>query len=423
MKRPRNTTEVLDWEELELAPNTLGAFSFLRPQSAVINIQDHRSLERAHVTYAHPPVKTSTVDITAPVDVQASQSDSSARKRQYRIHKCQSVQDAHSTGENQLHAALWRAGIADPPTARDPETKRVTMGWKRMASLARMSDKAAKRNLTYLIDKLAVDLIRPENSATRTGRTYLVYSFLAILKRRTDAGMLYVVRDKGVRFLTGAEAELLGVEFTQTSTEHKTSTVDKTCTVDKPTTDTVDKQSTGTVDITSLDTVDKTTTPLRSLLRTKERETTTTDVELASIVQALSHYGVADEAAARQIVRDSRKNCKDAQAAEIVAVIHLKAPAIIGSRFITNPLGMLIRGVPKCFEGSGIEVLREHRAAEKQRDEQRKLESDRQHQEFRRWVQNDRLKYEAILADPGSIDAEQKRAVRELARLESFREG
>lgn len=63
-----------------------------------------------------------------------------------------------------------------------------------------MSDKAAKRNLTYLIEKLAVEVISPENSATRTGRTYRIYSYAAILKRRKNAAMLYVVRDKGVRF-------------------------------------------------------------------------------------------------------------------------------------------------------------------------------------------------------------------------------
>ena len=417
----------LDSKELERTPKTHDAFSLPRPQNAVINIQDYRQSDLPGSATTDLLHKPSTVDLTDTADDETAPSSFLGRKRPYRIHLCRMVQDAHSTGEHLLLTTLWRIGTSDPSTAKDPYTKRVTIGWKRMGALVNMSDKAAKRNLSCLIDKLAVELIGPEDSTTRTGRTYLIYSFRAILERRSDAAMLYVVRDKGVRFLTEAEMAMLHVERKQVPTnampEDKTATVDKSSTVDITSPDAQDKTSTDTVDITTRDTVDKTTTPLRSLLRTKERETTTTDVELASVVQALSHYGVADEAAARQIVRDSRKNCKDAQTAEIVAVIHLKAPAIIGSRFITNPLGMLIRGVPKCFEGSGIEVLREHRAAEKQREEQRKLESDRQHQEFRRWVQNDRLKYEAILADPGSTDAEQNRAVRELARLESFREG
>jgi hypothetical protein len=117
------------------------------------------------------------------------------------------------------------------------------MGWDRMARKAGMSDKAAKRNLTLLIEKLAVDLIASEVSATRTGRTYRVYSYAAILERRAAAGMLYVIRDKGVRFLTETEvAAFSGAKATGPT--DKTSTVDISSTVDKEPTKTGDKTST-----------------------------------------------------------------------------------------------------------------------------------------------------------------------------------
>ncbi len=44
MKRQPRSKEVLDWEELEQAPNTRGAFSFLRVTGPVINIAEHRYL-------------------------------------------------------------------------------------------------------------------------------------------------------------------------------------------------------------------------------------------------------------------------------------------------------------------------------------------------------------------------------------------
>ena len=417
----------LDSKELERTPNTHEASSLLRPKKAVVNIQDYRQADLPGSATADLLHKTSTLDLTVAVDDETAPSSFLGRKRPYRIHLCRMVQDAHSAGEHLLLTTLWRIGTPDSSTAKDPYTKRVTIGWKRMGALANMSDKAAKRNLSCLIDKLAVELIGPEDSTTRTGRTYLIYSFRAILERRSDAAMLYVVRDKGVRFLTEAEMAMLHVERKQVPTyampEDKTATVDKSSTVDITSPDAQDKTSTDTVDITSRDTVDKTTTPLRSLLRTKEREPTTTNVELGLIVQALSQYGIADEAAARQIALDSRKNCKDALGAEIVAVIHEKASAIIRNRSITNPLGMLIRAVPKCFEGSGIAELRGHWAAVKQQEEQRNLESERQRQELLRWVRSDRIEYEAILADPASTDSDRNRATRELERLESFREG
>ncbi len=69
-----------------------------------------------------------------------------------------------------------------------------------MAVVAGLSDKAVKRLTKSLIDKLAYDLTASENSATKTGRTYRIYSFANILKRRNAAGLQWVIKDKGVRF-------------------------------------------------------------------------------------------------------------------------------------------------------------------------------------------------------------------------------
>jgi hypothetical protein len=411
MKRQRKTTELLDWEELEEAPNTRGAFSFLRPQSPVINIQEHRQQELEDATDSRRNNKTSTVDNLSTVDVPASRPAPLKRTRPYKVHRCYTVQDGHSIGENQLHSALWRSGVADVSVTNDPDTKRVTMGWDRMARKAGMSDKAAKRNLTFLIEKLAVDLIASENSATRTGRTYRVYSYTAILQRRTAAGMLYVVRDKGVRFLTETEVEAFSRRETPEPT-HKTSTVDIPYTVDKISPVTGDKTSTDTGDITS--------TPLRRSLRNKEGKTTTTDVPLAPIVEALACYVTADESAAAQIVSGSLFVCESASAEEIVSVIHEKAMSIIRNRSIENPLGLLIRAVPKCFEGSGILQLRRQWAAEKERVAAREAERQRQNQEFSEMVRRERSQCEAVLADPASTDKQKAAASKQLAQLADY---
>jgi hypothetical protein len=250
MKRQRKTAELLDWEELEEAPNTRGAFSFLRPQSQVISIREHRQQELEDPTDSSRYDKTSTVDNLSTVDVSVRTTASPKRARPYKVHRCFTVQDGHSAGENQLYSALWRSAVADVTVPNDPDTKRVTMGWDRMAHKAGMSDKAAKRNLRLLIGKLAVELIASENSATRTGRTYRVYSYAAILQRRIAAGMVCVIRDKGVRFLSEAEGEASSKSETIEPT-HKTSTVDIPYTVDITTIVTGDKTSTDTVDITS----------------------------------------------------------------------------------------------------------------------------------------------------------------------------
>ena len=411
MKRQRKTTELLDWEELEDAPNTRGAFSFLRPQSPVINIQEHRQQELEGAADSRVSDKTSTVDNPSTVDVPASRPAPLKRTRPYKLHHCHTVQDGHSIGENQLHSALWRSGVADVSTTNDPDTKRVTMGWDRMARKAGMSDKAAKRNLRLLIEKLAVELIASENSATRTGRTYRVYSYAAILQRRIAAGMVCVVRDKGVRFLSEAEVQAYSKSQTP-EPPHKTSTVDIPYTVDKTSTVTGDKTSTDTVDITS--------PPLRSFLRTRYKKTTTTHLDLAPIVAALSAYVTADEDAAQQIVAGTLAACESAAVEEIVSVIHEKALTIIRNRAIENPLGLLIRAVPKCFEGSGILQLRRQWAAEKERVATRELERERQNREFSELIERERRTCEATLADPASTDKQRAAASKQLAELAQY---
>ena len=407
MKRRPNTPTILDWEELENAPNTHGAFSFLRSQNTIINIEEHRQRDNALLENGlAPPDKTYTVDKTTTVDGIPAFPKTS-QQRPYRIHRCYKAQDAHSNGENQLYAALWHAGALDGPDA-----KRITIGWDRMARSAGMSDKAAKRNLTQLIEKLAVDLIAGEDSFSRTGRTYRIHSFKAILEKRNAAGLLFVTKDKGVRFVSEPKGLNLDAKGSKDPSEDITSTVDKASTVDKPTTVTVDK--------TPPDTVDKTSTPLGSSLVIKNKKTTTTDENLSSIVAALSAYTVADQQAAERIVSGSRTACGDASLEEIAAVIHLKAPTIIRNRAIHNPLGLLMRAVPLCFEESGIRQLRAYWSAEKERLAIAQRERDHQRQEMAEWVKRECLKLEQTLVEPSATESQKTRATRELEQLRSF---
>src|SRR5205823_7890189 len=63
----------------------------------------------------------------------------------------------------------------------------VTIGWKAMAKLARMTPRNTRRNCQTLIDKLAVEQLSEENSRESIGRTYRLFSYKAILERRRAA--------------------------------------------------------------------------------------------------------------------------------------------------------------------------------------------------------------------------------------------
>jgi hypothetical protein len=74
--------------------------------------------------------------------------------------------------------------------------------------MTRLSWVSVKANLRTLEKKLAIEVTGSENSATREGKTYLVYSQPAILERRKKAGLEWVRRSRGVELLSQATIAL-----------------------------------------------------------------------------------------------------------------------------------------------------------------------------------------------------------------------
>lgn len=379
MKRSPKQPQLLDWEELEQAPNTRGAFSFLKASATVVKIDEHQApISSAGISHhllntkAVAPDKTSTVDKPSTVHKTSTVDDPNNERRRYRIHPCQLAQDGHSGGENLLYDALWKVGRIETES-----TRIVTMGWDRMAHAAHMSDKAAKRNLAQLISKLAVEQIAAEDSSTRTGRTYRVFSFTSILERRQRAGMTHVVKDKGVRFVSADEgrshADLQNRASLGTGRAawggNKTSTVDKTYTVDNPSTDTVDK--------TSRDTVDKTSPLLGSILGTKERKATTTYVvDVAAVAAVLCQYAPGDREAAERIVKSARIACPDCTTADVIAAVRRKATQLQGQQAIKSPVGVLITSCSDLVVAAHVERV----TAEVRRREEAAKEEQASHE-------------------------------------------
>jgi hypothetical protein len=99
-------------------------------------------------------------------------------------------------GEEVLYQALWRAASNESADART-----IVIGWRGMSQLCRMTPKNCKINTQRLIRKLALEILSPYNTPESIGTTYRVYSDEAILRRRRDAGLEWVVRSRGVEFV------------------------------------------------------------------------------------------------------------------------------------------------------------------------------------------------------------------------------
>jgi len=73
-----------------------------------------------------------------------------------------------------------------------------------MSQLCRMTPKNCKINTQRLIRKLALEVLSPYNTPESIGTTYRIFSDQAILQRRRDAGLEWVVRSRGVEFVNPA---------------------------------------------------------------------------------------------------------------------------------------------------------------------------------------------------------------------------
>ncbi len=113
-----------------------------------------------------------------------------------KIRRAVKAQDGHSTGEQAIYQALWNA--ASPESA---DTRLIRVGYGGLQSLSGLDKTNCKDNIQSLIRKLAVEVVSPFSVQRNQGNVYRVFSAGAILKRRREAGMEWVIRNKGVRFV------------------------------------------------------------------------------------------------------------------------------------------------------------------------------------------------------------------------------
>jgi len=118
-----------------------------------------------------------------------------------KIHRASRVQDGHSVGEQAVYLALWNAGSPE-----SPDTRLIRIGYGGIQSLCGLDKTNCKDNIQSLIRKLAIEIVSRFSVEKNQGNTYRIFSGRAVLKRRQAAGMEWVIRNKGVRFVDNPDA-------------------------------------------------------------------------------------------------------------------------------------------------------------------------------------------------------------------------
>ena len=377
MSKPRDRVKkILDWEELERAPNTHGALSFLKSAAEIVSIR-----------------KNDEVKAPAPGNSAPGVRKLSATKQRPNPKPCFLAQDGHSLGEAALYQVLWARARPDTDDSRI-----ITAGWRTMKRFCGMTDKNCKRNATGLVEKLAIEVIGAESISTFTGRTYRIHSYATILARRKAAGLEWVSRDRSRRFV-----QKDGSPLTSSNRPESYPTPGAELPGGNPTTGVEPPHTNLTPGVvTTIGAVVATTTPLVSLLGSIEEEVPSTTTEVDLVVQALAEQaGVADAGAGNRLIAECRSVCPNATTTEIIEIVQEKAFAARSRRDVRNLIGFLLSTVPPVFEGQGIVSYRRMIAAEAEAAKRKAEQQQKDREEMRAYFVRQAEHLRGLLSEPG----------------------
>jgi len=276
------------------------------------------------------PVIT-TPGITAPVVSPA---------RPYNVHRAVLAQDGHSHTEQLLYDILWRSAKS---AGQGDAYRLVQIPQSELAAAMRMTTKNLRIALDRLVEKLAIEELQTFDRGTRVARTWKVYSYKSILERRKAAGMEWVIRDRGVRFIDPGSIPVKPTRVVMPETLITTGVKSTELT------------PVGGIQTTAV----KTTSPLLGQASSAEHRRMSTAAAPPLVATAIIDvFGFVDDDALKMLVRKCRDNAPDATDQEIAELGAMTARRLMRMRNVDNHIGLLITQTAKCFLGEPFAIYR-----------------------------------------------------------------
>jgi hypothetical protein len=299
------------------------------------------------------------------------------KKRRFPIREMKLAQDAHTRAEQQVYEYLWQNA-----RTLDEMSRTITIGFGAIARMVRLSESNARINVRSLIAKLAIEEFGDYNCERSLGRTYRIFNYSQILKRRREAGLLwYMRRTLAVVFVNPTTGQPVDLGLRKSASS---------------------KPGPGP--------------NLEPLYREDVRETILRETSSSSdslVLEALSQYGVADDDVLKRLRAQIRNVCPDFTDEELVHFIHSKG-ALIRRRDtrISSPIGFLLTSLPKCFVGEAFQLFRKAQKEARDREGAERAQREAEFESLSREQQ-------AILDDPDASEEDKKWARKMLSPDES----
>jgi len=240
---------------------------------------------------------------------------------------CRTAQEAHTATEQLAYQTLWshaqKYGRIEPSGSR-----LIDVGLSQLCKLLATDHKNVKRLIGSLRNKLALELVRQPDYRLAVPTRYRIFPEAEILERRRNAGLLWVIRTRTVRFI---------------DLETVTRLLNDLPVGDSP------------------------------LGHVSQRP----NAFPSSLAASLNQWIAVDDDEVRQIWDACRRGLADCTEEEVHWFCRSKEP-LIRSGTIDNPIALLIRTVPQFFANGGGAALLDYRkeqarAQERERKRQRQV--------------------------------------------------
>ena len=387
-ERRKRRDDRIDWEELEHAPNVDGMLSYLkRPEgggsvSATQAVPEGGVAEKVKEpaeninhpsdtlpSISHPKLTTTSAQPIASSDLplpKFTRTTDFPGVGKRRLHRCVLVQDAHSPGEQVLLNTLYR--MAKNPRWGRAESEGsflVSAPLTEIAEQTCMHETNVRANLRTLVDKLAIEIVAAENRRQQSARVYRIFSFKQILERRRSSGLEWVVKNRGVRFVSRERAEeILASDSLAADFEYESEVIASTS-LPMRGSESLETRPSGIQPVV-----------IRSTTIETKIDNSSTSHPPVTLVQGLHELlPVFDEQALESLWYECQIRAPSCTAEEVLYFAREKA-SICRNGKIQNPVGFLLTAVPKCFEGQSFVNFRHEQ--QKRTEAQRKLEKEQQ---------------------------------------------
>jgi hypothetical protein len=246
------------------------------------------------------------------------------------------VQESHTTAEQRVFDWIWKNG-----TEIRPGIHGICIGDRRFARESGLPYTTIRRVLPILAAKLSIDVLPSPKASVgpNSADTILAYSFGMIARRRREAGLTHMIRHTSSIVLTDSQGRTQRDASTLDASICSSEASQPDATVFNPEASNLHASSQGAISL--------------------YKQTTESKAVSSTIVAALREtFGRADDDAATRIATDCRRATPDVTDQEIAFFIRQEGTRFLRMSGVGNPIGLLIRHLPKVTAG---ESLRQHR--------------------------------------------------------------